>query len=188
MPLGILQHESDEALVARAVSLEDASAFEALMRRHQQRVHYLLLRFTRDRSVAEELCQETFLRAWRKLATFQASGPFHAWLARLAYNVFLQYRRRPASRMPTSSLDDPHWTAPDDALTVAGSDAELPDLERLLGAVSPAERELLVLSYAGGLSATEIADMLNTSPGTVKSQIHRAKDKIRRQFAIEAAS
>lgn len=179
---------SDEALVAQALSLGSTDAFDTLVRRHQRRIHHLLLRFTRDAPLAEELCQETFLRAWRKLHTFRGSGAFGAWLARLAYTEFLQHRRRQASRVQTQSLDDPEHPLEPGA-TNAGTDAsEAPDLERLLAVVSEPEREVLLLSYAAGLSATEIADMLNTNPGTVKSQIHRAKEKIRRHFAIETAS
>jgi RNA polymerase sigma-70 factor, ECF subfamily len=62
--------DSDETLAVRAAGLSDTKAFEALMRRHQQRVYYLLRRLTGEPAVAEELCQETFLHAWRKLGTF----------------------------------------------------------------------------------------------------------------------
>ncbi len=181
-----VQQVSDETLVARAVSLADDEAFEALMRRHQQRIHHLLLRFSRDRTVAEDLCQDTFLQAWHKLSSYQGRGSFAGWLAKVAYNVFLQHRRRNRHH-PELSLDEPRVaTGGDQALTSPPPVVEAPDLERLLAVVSPDERTLLTLSYGAGLSAREIGEMVGSSAGTVKSQIHRAKQKIRRYFHIEA--
>ncbi len=178
---------SDETLAAQAAKLGDSDAFETLMRRHEKRIFHLLQRLTRDRAIAEELCQDTFLRAWRKLGSFEGRGAFAGWLSKLAYNVFLQHvRRRPR---PARSLDDPQQAgAADTALVGPGMALESPDLDRLLAAVAPPERDLLILTYAAGLSASEIAAMLGTSTGTVKSQIHWAKEKIRRRFNIEAGN
>lgn len=173
---------SDESLAAQAVTLGDSNAFEMLMRRHEKRIFHLLRRLSRDPATAEELCQDTFLLAWRKLGSFAGRGAFGGWLSKLAYNVFLQHARR---RRPEISLDDPNNTATAEEATAGpGLTLEAPDLDRMLAAVSPSERDLLILSYAAGLSANDIADMLGTSVGTVKSQIHRAKDKIRRRFDI----
>lgn len=181
-----MQQASDQALVARAVSLADDGAFETLMRRHQQRIYYLLLRFSRDRAVAEDLCQDTFLQAWRKLSSYQGRGSFAGWLAQVAYKVFLQHRRR-NRHQPPQSLEDPQFQASgDQALRSPQPAGEAPDLERLLAVVSTDERTLLILAYGAGLSASEIGEMLGSSAGTVKSRIHRAKQKIRRHFHIEA--
>lgn len=176
--------DDDETLVARVVAMGDDKAYETLVRRYQQRIFYLLWRFTRNRWVAEELCQETFLRAWRKLDSFAGHGSFAGWLTRLAYNEFLQHRRR--RQITGDSLDDPRIKAAAEAALAVPESTAAADLERLLAVVSPEEQNLLILSYAGGLSATEIADMMESSPGTVKSKIHRAKEKIRRHFHIEA--
>lgn len=178
---------TDEALVARAVTLGDDAAFEELVRRHEGRIYHLLRRLARNDHLAEDLAQETFVRAWRKLASFRGSGSFAAWLSRLAYRVFLQHRRRNARRDDVASLDDPAMAdagapAPDATEPDAG------DLDRLLAVVSEDERALLVLSYGAGLSASEISDIVGSTSGTVKSQIHRAKAKIRRAFHIEAVS
>lgn len=170
---------SDEVLVAQVVVLADSMAFETLMRRHQQRIGYLLQRFTRDPALAEELCQETFLRAWRKLASFRGSGSFAAWLTRLAYNVFLQDLRR-RKRQPAANAGHVE--------TATRLDESQPELDRLLASVSADEQRLLILTYAAGLSASEIGAMLDMPAGTVKSLVHRAKDKIRRHFGIEVTS
>ena len=90
---------SDETLVSQTLILGDITAFEQLVARHQPRVLLLQRRLVRDASIAEDLCQETFIRAWNKLRTFRATGRFQAWLTKLAYNVFLQHYRH-ASRTP----------------------------------------------------------------------------------------
>lgn len=180
--------QSDDALVQQAVGLADTQAFEVLVRRHQPRVLLLQRRLARDPALAEDLCQETFLRAWRKLATYDRRGSFGGWLAALARNVFLQHLRRTRR---TREMEIDRYA--DEALEstearVVGTAPELLDLDRLLGAVSEDEQILLVLNYAHGLSNAEIAEILGSKEGTVKSQIHRAKEKIRNRFGIGSAS
>lgn len=173
--------QTDEALVQQAVTLGDMAAFEVLVRRHQARILALQKRFSRDHALAEDLAQETFLRAWRKLSTFSNTGSFGAWLAKLAYHIFLQHRRRASTTRemtsPTESLDVADTP-------VSGVSDELPDLQRMLDILEHDEQLVLVLNYAHGLSNSEIGDVLNLPTGTVKSQIHRAKEKIRQQFRI----
>jgi len=176
--------QSDEALVQQAVGLSDIQAFEALVRRHQPRVLLLQRRLARDTSLAEDLCQETFLRAWRKLSTYDRRGSFSGWLAALARNVFLQHLRR-TRRTRESEVGQADDEALEGTAAVAvGTTPELLDLDRLLSAVSEDEQILLVLNYAHGLSNAEIAEVLGSKEGTVKSKIHRAKEKIRSHFGI----
>lgn len=175
----------DEGLATRA-AVGDEAAFAELMRRHERRIHALLWRLTRNPALADELCQETFLRAWRKLGSFQGRGRFEAWLAALAYNVFRKQWRSTRRYAGTRSLEEPGVTTEVDATSAAiSAEPATVDLDRLLAVVSPDERQLLTLSYAAGLSASEIGAILDTAPGTVKSQIHRAKQKIRRAFGID---
>lgn len=166
---------SDEALALAAAETGDTAAFALLMRRHERRIYYLHLRFTRNSALAEELCQETFLRAWQKLPSFRGDGRFIGWLARLAYNVFLQQRRRSRVEFADSAAE-PEPVALEDAA---------PELDRLLAVVSVDEQRVLILCYAVGLSAAEIGALLGLPAGTVKAQIHRAKEKIRARFQIE---
>lgn len=173
--------QSDELLVQQVVTLGDRAAFDLLIQRHQARILLLQKQFSRDPTLAEDLCQETFLRAWRKLATFDNRGRFAAWLAKLAYNVFLQHLRRSRLRR---EKEVPQTAATAEFEARCGDDPELLDLERLLAVVSPEEQIVLVLNYAHGLSNSEIARVLETREGTVKSQIHRAKQKIREHFNL----
>jgi len=173
---------SDEALVQQAIGLNDLGAFEQLVRRHQARILMLQRRFSGDRALAEDLSQETFLRAWRKLDSFRGTGRFSAWLAKLAYNVFLQHVRKTGDRKQDISIDGDEFT--ELAMSQPGAIDELPDLPRLLSVLSYQEQLVIVLNYGHGLSNSEIAQVLDIAPGTVKSQIHRAKDKIRQRFSI----
>lgn len=175
---------SDEALVQQAVGLNDSQAFEQLMRRHQRRILMLQQRFCKDPVLAEDLCQETFLRAWRKLPSFDNRGAFGGWLATLAYNVFLTSVRRNKRRNATETEQTEATPEP----AAADNPAAAIDLDTLLAVVSDEEQVLLVLNYAHGLSNSEIGGILDVPEGTVKSQIHRAKQKIRDHFKLGSTS
>ena len=163
----------------QVVTLSDVEAFAALVRRYQAKILLLQRRLVRDSGFAEDLCQETFLRAWDKMATFRGEGRFAAWLSKLAYNVFLQHYRK-SSRAVEQSL--PPGELPE---RTSQLEDELPDLERLLGVLNTEEQLLLVLNYAYGLTNEEIGQVLDQPTGTVKSNIHRAKTKIRQRYRIE---
>lgn len=174
---------SDEALVQQAVGLNDAKAFEQLMHRHQRRILLLQQRFCRDRALAEDLCQETFLRAWRKLSSFDNRGHFAGWLAKIAYNVFLQSLRKNKKRTEHETAQSPSI----EAVATTPKPGAILDLETMLAVVSEEEQVVLVLNYAHGLSNSEIAAVLERPEGSIKSQIHRAKQKIREHFDLDAA-
>ena len=164
---------SDEVLIRQAVALSDAEAFGELVRRHQSRILLLQRRLTGERALAEDLAQETFLRAWQKLSSYRGSGSFAGWLARVSYNVFLQHIRRnrhQRQEIPLGEFEPP-------ADTTDGAD--LADLERLLGVLEVEDQAIMVLNYAYGLSNTEVAEVVGMPVGTVKARIHRAKVKIR---------
>ena len=97
---------SDELLARQAGSLGDSAAFSELVRRHQSRILLLQRRLTGERAMAEDLAQETFLKAWQKLDSFQGSGSFGGWLARLSYNLFLEHHRRHRRRRAEVPLND----------------------------------------------------------------------------------
>src|SRR5215471_1207778 len=94
-----MSETSDEALVASVVTARDAAAFEALVRRHQSKVRNWLRQLTRDSARADDLAQETFIRAWERAHTFTGKGKFASWLLKIAYNTFLQARRGDARRL-----------------------------------------------------------------------------------------
>ena len=172
-----LMAESDETLVSRTVRLKDATAYAELVRRYEQKILLLQQRLTGERALAEDLSQETFLRAWQKLNTFNASGSFGGWLASVAYNVFRAHWRKHKRQSDQVALDDLELSAP--ATDETGS----ADLDRLLAMLPRQDQVILTLCYAYGLSNTEVGQVLDMPAGTVKARIHRAKAKIRTNIA-----
>jgi len=178
-----MNETSDEALVASVVTARDTAAFEALVRRHQSRVRNWLRQLTRDSARADDLAQETFIRAWERAYTFTGRGKFVSWLMKIAYNSYLQSRRSDARRarleFAAANVAD---TEP-----VAGGGDEWPDLSNMLGVLSADEELALVLCHAHGLSHSEVAEVIDMPLGTVKSHVHRAKAKIRERFVLADA-
>jgi RNA polymerase sigma-70 factor (ECF subfamily) len=172
---------TDEQLVARALATADTSAFSELVGRHQSRVRNWLRQLTRDRAHADDLAQETFITAWQKLASFGGQGRFSSWLMKIAYNEFLQsHRAARRSKRLADAVSAENPTEPFENPTVAEQAAT--DLERMLAALSDEERQAMVLCYAYGLSHSEASEVTGMPIGTIKSHIHRGKDRIRARF------
>lgn len=170
-------NEPDEELVARAVATGDAVAFGRLVERHQSAVRNWLRQLCRDSAQGDDLAQETFLAAWRNLASFAGTGRFSSWLMKIAYHAFLQASRRETQRRRLGDA----WLAPEKAERPPEPGARA-DLERMLAVLSLDEQRSLILCYAHGLSHGEIADVMELPLGTVKSHIRRGGAKIRERF------
>jgi RNA polymerase sigma-70 factor (ECF subfamily) len=166
--------QSDAALAARG----DARAFERLYRAHVSRVLGLARRMEGP-GPAEELTQDIFVRAWQKLGTFRGQAAFSTWLHRLAINVILERRRTLATRH-ARFVDDPA-TADGIGVDAAPPDFSM-DFERAIQRLPPGAREVFVLHDVEGHTHREIAAMLDISPGTSKTQLHRARMLLRRHL------
>jgi RNA polymerase sigma-70 factor (ECF subfamily) len=175
----------DAALVARVLAGQDRHAFGELVRRHQGQTRALLRRLCKeDHALADDLAQEAFLQAFRKLSQFRADAAFGTWLYRIAYNVFLMHIR---SRREEVSLDDEMPPQDEEASGKAGPEAtagveadsvrEL-DVRRALSKLSEEERAAIVQCYYLDRSHEEAAYVLGCPVGTVKSYIFRAKKKL----------
>ncbi len=166
--------------------MKDTRAFGELVARHQGQVRGCLRQLTRNNAEADDLAQDTFMRAWDKLGTYSRKGSFAPWLMKLAYNVFLGSRRKAASR---NRLTDALAAEADvfDA-SVAMPDGEAAwDLPVMLAALSEEERAVMVMGYAYGYSHAEISQVTGMPVGTIKSHMHRAKARIRKEFALPEA-
>jgi RNA polymerase sigma-70 factor, ECF subfamily len=174
---------SDAALVLRVLTRDDRGAFAEIVRRHQSLVRTLLRRLTcGDAALADDLAQESFLRAYRGLARYRGEARLSSWLYRVAYNVFLAHRARVRPEpLPPTPLD-----AVADA--EAGADRALlqHDLERAMAALSPPERAALTLAYRDGASHAEVASILGCPLGTAKTHILRGKEKLERHLGAWA--
>jgi|SRR5665213_235921 len=150
----------------------DVVAFGALVRQHQSRLRGFLRRLTRgNHALADDMAQETFLEAWRKLAKFRGEGSFAGRLSRIAYTrILMEARRR-----KLEPLDEQADLAETRA---ANPDARL-DLEKAIAKLSFAERAALTLCYAQGYSNEEASDILAMPLGTLKSHVLRGREKLR---------
>ena len=171
----------DEELVARAIATGDPADYEELIRGYQSDVRNWLRHLPGDPSRADDLAQETFIRAWQKLHTIADAGKFRAWVMKIAYNVFLQSRRRKGRETTLAdALGRERLASESDG--IPSPDAGLADLPRMLAALTPGERIALVLCYAYGMSHREISELTEMPLGTVKSHIRRGAARIRERF------
>jgi RNA polymerase sigma-70 factor (ECF subfamily) len=173
----------DQYLVALAVASQDAAAFGDLVERHQSQVRNFLRKLTADPVEADDLSQEAFLHAWDKLQTYTGRGSFIGWLLKVAYTTFLQSKRK--SKRYAEVLDEAGHVADLESRSYTEDSDEVSDLDKLLGILTEEERAIMVMSYACGLSHREIGEATGQPVGTVKSIIHRAKEKIRTSFDIK---
>ena len=169
----------DRALVARVLLTDDRRAFEQLVRRHQGMVRAQLRRLLHgDNAEADDLAQETFLLAWRKLHQFRGEARFSTWLYRIAYTCFLQaYRKRSSDAMVMNSDEIELPTSVRDA-----TELRL-DVEKAMRRLSMPEQAVLLHVVQLGLSHDEAAYVLAMPLGTVKSHARRGKAKLRTQLA-----
>jgi RNA polymerase sigma-70 factor (ECF subfamily) len=177
---GSAQGDSEDAIWVRQARSGDLAAFERIYDKFHRRIYGLCLRMTGNRSVAEELVQETFVRVWEKRHLIEPERGFAAWLHRVAVNVVLSDRR---SKRRRAQLVDP-GAEPDDleaSRPVAGPvgrEAGL-DLERAMEHLPPRARAVFVLHDIEGHRHEEIARLTGVAVGTSKAQLHRARRILR---------
>lgn len=155
----------------------DVEAFERLYRKNVGRVYGVCLRMVGDRALAEDLAQEAFVLAWRKLHTFRGDSAFSSWLHRLAVNVVLSRqrarRRREARVVP---VDDPEVHH----LPRSPRAGAALDLRRAIATLPPAARQVFLLHDVEGLRHAEIAAAMDIAVGTSKAHLHRARKLLRK--------
>lgn len=156
----------------------DVAAFERLYRRHVGRVYAICLRLSGQQALAEELTQESFVRAWERLSSFDAGTQFAAWLARVAINTTLaelRSGRRRTAREETLHRDGDVLAFGRPAMAGLG-----PDLERAIGRLPLSARQVLLLHDVEGFQHEEIANLLGVTAGTSKGYLHRAREQLRK--------
>jgi len=167
---------SSELLVARAQS-GDVAAFEELYQLTCGRIYALCLRMCGNTHLAEELTQESYLRAWQKLTTFRGDSLFATWLHRIAVNVVLGHHRTRLRRGERPSeeveLEATHAAA-------SAGDGAAVDLERAIARLPERARLVFVLHDVEGFRHHEIAKMAGMAEGTSKAQLSRARQLLRK--------
>lgn len=168
---------TDEELTALVLAVGDKHAFGALVRRHQGIVRNMLARMTGDRAWADDIAQDTFVRAFERIRLFSGQGSFRSWLCGIAYHEFLRAARRTRSARRTLDAYTREEQSAQSTSTAAPSTDAL-DVNRALAGLVEAERTAVLLCYACGLSHTEAADVMNLPLGTVKSHVLRGRKKL----------
>lgn len=167
---------SEEALVKRATA-NDYRAYEQLYSRHVGRVFALCFRLCSDREMAEDLTQEAFVQAWRKLARFRGDSAFGSWLYRIATNTTLSYLRKQKPFRESLNIDDL-----DESGHVETTAQQL-GLEAAIQKLPGGARSVFVLYCLEGYTHEEIGRMLKIATGSSKAQLHRAKQLLKGYLA-----
>ena len=171
------------ALTLDSAAADEQARFERLFQEHHSSIYAYLCRLVGDRKQAEDLAQDTFVKAFRALDRLPAEANARAWLYRIATNTALDWlrRRRLISWLPLFD-NDRH-----PAVSASFSDSLLESVavQRTLSRLPARYRAPLVLYACQGFSTREIAQILNISPGAVKTRLFRAREKFRRLYAPE---
>lgn len=164
---------SDSDLIARVLLDDDHHAFGELVKRHQSAVRMTLRKLTGgNETLADELAQETFLKAYRSLPKFRGEAKFSTWLYRIAYNAFQSDIRVTKQHEEfDESHVEPQMPEPTDLRQ---------DIDAAMKHLTEKERAAIALCYSSGLTHEEAAEVLEWPLGTVKTNILTAKDKLRR--------
>ena len=175
--------------LARASAAGDTNAFEQLYRRHFRRVYALCFRMLGNPTEAEDLTQDVFTHLFNKIGSFRGESAFTTWLHRLTVNQVLMYFRRKSAR--------PEYTTEEGETPVQiVRGTENPDkmpiidriaLERAITQLPPGYRTVFVLHDVEGHDHDEIAQILGVSEGTSKSQLHKARLKLRQILRQQTA-
>lgn len=186
-----LASATDQEIVALAVEGKE-SAYRELIRRYERPVFSLVLRMVRDRQLAEDLSQETFIKALNAIASYRPEYKFSSWIFKIANNAAIDHLRR--RELNTLSIDgSPNATSAEDIEATAlqvGDKSETPlaelearelgtAIERAIGQLRPEYRSCIMLRHVEGLAYEEIAQLLDLPLGTVKTYIHRARHELR---------
>ena len=174
-----------EAEIIGKAQAGDVHSFEALYDRHKRRIFSLCLRMTRNYAQAEDLTQEAFLQLHRKIASFRGESAFSTWLHRLSLNIVLMHLRKKG--LPEVSLEEVLEPQQDDSprREIATKDNTLHGsidrmvLEKALEDLPPGYRIIFILHDIEGYEHNEIGEILGCSIGNSKSQLHKARMKLR---------
>lgn len=180
MPAKTSERSADLDLIARAVS-GDGSAFEEIYESHRRRVYSLCLRMMGNGADAEDMTQEVFIQLYRKIGSFRGDSAFTTWLHRLTVNQVLMHFRKRGVRLEGTTDDG-------DMKDVVQKGTERPlamplvdniALEQAIARLPPGYRAVFVLHDVEGYEHEEISRLLGCSVGTSKSQLHKARMKLR---------
>ncbi len=181
---------ANEAQLITRAQRGDEEAFAALFEAHKRRVYSLCLRMTGNTAEAEDLTQEAFLQLFRKISTFRGESAFSTWLHRLAVNVVLMHLRKKG--LQQISLDEVDTSQDEPVKRDYGSDdrrligsVDRIGLQKAIADLPPGYRAVFVLHDVEGYEHNEIAEIMKCSVGNSKSQLHKARMKLRERLRLD---
>ena len=175
-----MSNQVDETILVQAAQDGDIDAFEAIVRRHQASVYRVALRMLGSRADAQDVTQETFMRAWRSLGRFRSDSAVSTWLYRIVTRRCLDVI---AGRQTTEHLDEDVHANVTDPSESAEHRERLRAVTRAIATLPAEQRAALVLREFESLSYQEVADVLGTTVAAVKGRIHRARIAVLNQTA-----
>ena len=179
--------QAEDAALVAASQKGDQRAFGELVRRYQRAVHRLAWSLTRNDSDADDLAQETFVRAWGAIGRFELGQPLYPWLARIvtnqAFSLFRHRKRRPETSIEPLVEAGQQWGVDDDPAEHSAESERDRALRACFGELAAEHQAVLALRAVQDLSYDEIAKALNIPIGTVMSRLSRARGELKRRLA-----
>jgi RNA polymerase sigma-70 factor, ECF subfamily len=184
-PLG-----SEVDAINRAIA-GDPEAFEYLYRQHKRRIYSLCLRLIRDPGLAEDFTQETFLKGFSHIETFRGASKFSTWLSRIAINVVLVHIRQAkvrATEVSIHSFDEDQQEGPSVSSKLEWFPAQTSNsirwfqLEHAIAALPADYKKMFILHHVEGYKSKEIAEMFGFTLSNIKTQLHRARMRLRKHL------
>jgi RNA polymerase sigma-70 factor (ECF subfamily) len=173
----------EEARLIEAAQRGDQAAFAEIVRHFQRAVYRVAYALTRNAADADDLSQETFVRAYQALGRFRVGEPLYPWLARIAVNQSYSLHRR-RKRRPEAALEPlleagKQWAVDDDPADHADRNERQSQLQEAFAELSPEHQAMLTLRVVEGMSYDEIAHSVGVPPGTVMSRLSRARAELK---------
>ncbi|SMC78309.1 RNA polymerase sigma factor [Cellulophaga tyrosinoxydans] len=173
--------QNQDLFYIKATINGDTHAFSVLIDRYKHMVFTLAIKMLKNRENAEEVAQDTFVKAYSSLSTFKGDAKFSTWLYKIAYYGCLDYLKKDNRRMETSSIDSDHDINASDYITVL-EQFERQDRENIIkqsiDELSPEEAFLVTLHYFEELSLQEISEVINVSPNVIKVRLFRTRKRL----------
>lgn len=178
-------HKKTDIEIIDLVLAGNQAAYADLVKAHQRYVFTLAMRFTRSREDAEEVAQDTFVKAYRSLGNYQRSAKFSTWLYTIVYHTAMTHLRK--KRVSTSSIDDDENSIQlqsysiDDQSSVEKKSRSF-YVNQAIGMLLPDDATIITLFYQGEQSLEEIAKVMNMEANTIKVKLHRARHRLKERL------
>ena len=181
--------QDNDVVLAQKSADGDTAAFEELYRRHFRRVYALCLRMTGKPEQAEDLTQDVFIQLFNKIGSFRGDSAFTTWLHRMTVNQVLMHFRKRSTKSELTAIEE---ETPDQIVRGTENPDKMPVIDRIalenaVQQLPPGYRTVFILHDVEGYEHEEIAQMMGVAEGTSKSQLHKARLKLRNLIRQQAA-